>query len=152
MYSSPEALGLTDPISIAWEVTPFSFIVDWFTPIQSYLKERVQVGNVNVRLVTNKRSVTYTTALGWAGYEPFDGSRTDRQDVVFGRSIGDSLPKPPLPQFQNPFSWIHAANALAILHQLTTTAPQTHFLKDVPPRILRPGYIDNIARLGARLG
>lgn len=29
--------GLADPASIAWEVVPFSFVVDWFVPIGSFL-------------------------------------------------------------------------------------------------------------------
>jgi hypothetical protein len=30
-------LGLEDPAGIVWEVVPFSFVVDWFIPIGSYL-------------------------------------------------------------------------------------------------------------------
>lgn len=32
--------GLTDPISLAWELLPFSFVADWFLPIGSYLEMR----------------------------------------------------------------------------------------------------------------
>lgn len=28
-----DRLGLTDPVSVAWELVPFSFVVDWFAPI-----------------------------------------------------------------------------------------------------------------------
>lgn len=31
------ALGLDNPASIAWELVPFSFVVDWFLPINKYL-------------------------------------------------------------------------------------------------------------------
>lgn len=31
------SLGLTNPASVAWELLPFSFIVDWFTPIGDWL-------------------------------------------------------------------------------------------------------------------
>jgi hypothetical protein len=31
------SLGLTNPASIAWEVVPYSFVIDWFLPVGAYL-------------------------------------------------------------------------------------------------------------------
>jgi hypothetical protein len=31
-------LGLTNPLSLAWNLLPFSFVVDWFTPIGNYFE------------------------------------------------------------------------------------------------------------------
>jgi hypothetical protein len=31
------SLGLTNPLELAWELVPFSFVADWFLPIGSYL-------------------------------------------------------------------------------------------------------------------
>lgn len=31
-------LGLTDPVTVAWELVPFSFVVDWFVPVGEYLE------------------------------------------------------------------------------------------------------------------
>lgn len=36
--SAPRSLGLMDPLSVIWEVIPYSFVVDWFLPIGSYLE------------------------------------------------------------------------------------------------------------------
>lgn len=33
-----EALGLTNPASLVWEVVPFSFVVDWFVNVGDYLR------------------------------------------------------------------------------------------------------------------
>lgn len=33
------ALGLTDPLTVAWELVPFSFVVDWFVPVNEYLAQ-----------------------------------------------------------------------------------------------------------------
>jgi len=33
-----DQLGLTNPASIAWELVPYSFVVDWFLPIGDYLQ------------------------------------------------------------------------------------------------------------------
>jgi hypothetical protein len=30
-------LGLTDPLSVAWELVPYSFVFDWFVPVGNYL-------------------------------------------------------------------------------------------------------------------
>jgi hypothetical protein len=30
-------LGLLDPLSVAWELLPWSFVIDWFIPIGAYL-------------------------------------------------------------------------------------------------------------------
>lgn len=32
------ALGLTNPLSVLWEVVPFSFVVDWFWPVGEFLE------------------------------------------------------------------------------------------------------------------
>lgn len=33
----PAKVGLTNPLSVAWELIPFSFVVDWFLPIGNYI-------------------------------------------------------------------------------------------------------------------
>jgi hypothetical protein len=33
------SLGLVNPVSIAWELVPLSFVVDWFIPIGSFLEQ-----------------------------------------------------------------------------------------------------------------
>lgn len=32
-----QGIGITNPLEIAWEVLPFSFVVDWFIPMQSWI-------------------------------------------------------------------------------------------------------------------
>lgn len=34
----PGRFGLTNPLEVAWELVPFSFVADWFLPIGDYLK------------------------------------------------------------------------------------------------------------------
>jgi hypothetical protein len=47
-------LGLLDPLSVAWELTPWSFVVDWFIPIGTYLDQLSQIPTLKGRwLVTD---------------------------------------------------------------------------------------------------
>lgn len=34
---SAAGLGLTNPLSVAWELMPFSFVIDWFVPVGQYI-------------------------------------------------------------------------------------------------------------------
>ncbi len=53
-------LGLLDPLSIAWELTPWSFVVDWFYPIGNYLSLLNQIPKLKGRfLVTDSLSVKH---------------------------------------------------------------------------------------------
>lgn len=37
--SVPARLGLTNPVVVAWELLPFSFVADWFLPIGDYFSQ-----------------------------------------------------------------------------------------------------------------
>jgi hypothetical protein len=52
-------LGLINPASVAWEVVPFSFLVDWFVPVGDYL-------NSWTDFVGYSFDNPYTTIYRWA--------------------------------------------------------------------------------------
>lgn len=37
VLSASRSLGLLDPLSVAWEILPYSFVVDWFIPIGTFI-------------------------------------------------------------------------------------------------------------------
>jgi hypothetical protein len=45
-------LGLEDPLSIVWELTPWSFVIDWFLPFGSYLSNLNQIPKLKGRWLT----------------------------------------------------------------------------------------------------
>ena len=50
-------LGLTDPLSVAWELLPWSFVADWFIPIGTYLSNLNTIPHVKgeFRFIAFKR-------------------------------------------------------------------------------------------------
>ncbi len=60
-------LGLLDPLSVAWELLPWSFVADWFIPIGSYLDLVNQVPALKGRFLTTdvrKREAMSSSKFG----------------------------------------------------------------------------------------
>jgi hypothetical protein len=45
-------LGLTDPASVVWELLPYSFVVDWFVPVGTYLDNLNAIPKLKGRFLT----------------------------------------------------------------------------------------------------
>lgn len=119
---SLSSIVLGNPVSLAWELIPFSFVVDWFLPIGSFFDSldatRGLVFSGGFRTTLKRQRVNTTlkqnaaTANKWlssaSGMDTFD-------KVEMVRSVLTTFPKAPLPQFKSPFSSTHIANALALL-------------------------------------
>lgn len=104
-------LGLMDPDEVAWELTPLSFVADWFIPIGNYIRTR------NVLKVTSGVAVQSTVHSFDSSLKHFKKTPLDHtierpsQDVkADGRKkykrlerviIRDGL-NVPLPTFRNP--------------------------------------------------
>lgn len=54
--STARSLGLLNPTAVAWELVPFSFVVDWFIPIGNYLDTIGFLSGLNLRY---SRSMKY---------------------------------------------------------------------------------------------
>jgi len=102
-------LGLINPLSVAWEVVPFSFVVDWFVPVGEFLQSLTDYAGLQLQ-----RS-RYTQYDVW--------KRTDRwyfkTDVVKGVSVDRVLGLPSAlgllrPKFSGFYS-ARGANAIALL-------------------------------------
>jgi len=50
--SANRQLGLFDPLSVAWELIPYSFVVDWFVPIGTYLANLNAIPKLKGRFLT----------------------------------------------------------------------------------------------------
>lgn len=125
--SIPKLLGLTDPLSVVWEITPFSFLLDYAIGIGSWLEARGFASSLSGRFVTTtfNRQVcrgvggnTFPWGDGGTGVSSVSGGESYSCSIAsMNRTIASSLDVP-LPRFKplaEIASWKHCANALALL-------------------------------------
>lgn len=121
-----QALGLVNPAEIAWEVMPWSFVVDWFLPLGNWLANLN--ADAGLTFVTGTKSVvtTDTYSIAKVGSYGFNVSESNsRQIRAFGsetrrtktRTVLTSRPVVPFPEFKSPVSFYHIAESLALLVQ-----------------------------------
>ncbi len=121
----PQLLGLLDPASIAWELTPYSFVADWFVPIGTYLHNLALARGVEgtfVITIWRKRKFERTKIIGAPGF-PIPQNVDCTARLEFGdvnRTVTTSLPVP-LPAWKGidkALSVKHCINAIALLTNL----------------------------------
>lgn len=116
--STPQLLGITDPLSVAWELMPYSFVFDWFLPIGDYLQARGAVSALK-----GDFCFTYSSILDVHGIrdpsikldEP--GYRLRKASVQRDRfsSLDGVLPLPNPVPLSKALSWERAASAVSLL-------------------------------------
>lgn len=101
-------LGLLDPEIVAWELVPFSFVVDWFIPIGSYLQARA---------FSSRLTGTFVTSELWKGSRSSRGSPgwivSGRNTRIIATTLDVQLPS--IKPLHKIASWMHCVNALALL-------------------------------------
>lgn len=102
-------LGLTNPAEIAWEVVPFSFVIDWFVPVGNFLSSLDALVGVQDLTVCRGYKTTSEWTVLTAGGKGFQRNITK---VRLGNTSDLQLPslKPRLPG--NPFQKLSLAVAL----------------------------------------
>lgn len=113
--------GLSNPALLAWELLPYSFVVDWVLPIGNYLKKAFATQGLKfvdgfssaTNVVTAKSSHVENNA-SYTG--EFNGCRM--RAVFMDRLVLTDFPSAKLPSFQPPSFLSQAVSALALLNQL----------------------------------
>jgi len=125
--------GITNPASLAWELIPYSFVVDWFLPVGNYLDSwdydaglRFRRGWYTVKVEVDAQWKAGSTVVGTPGVEVStflgDGELTGHA-TSFQREIFGNFPQMGFPSFKDPTSLVHAANAIALLRQAFSSEP-----------------------------
>lgn len=118
--STPRSLGLIDPLSVAWELIPYSFVLDWFVPIGDYLENLNVIPNLQGRFLTTRIRRFSGSALWidpsykWASkpiehVSYYDMSRTVSTSLAVSKPGFESIPDAMSPK--------RIANAIALAVQ-----------------------------------
>lgn len=117
------SLGLSDPLQVAWALTPFSFVLDWFLPVGSFIEGIGATKGLDFVSGTESLSVKFQgqafTQLNPSTVKNQTGEFVTNVALVgTERKVLTSFPSPML-YYKSPFSIAHALDALALLRQLT---------------------------------
>lgn len=124
------SLGVINPAVLAWELLPFSFVVDWFLPVGNYLNAmdatagwKFLSGSVS-KVAKLEGSIVGMRSTFWhhlpkgMSAEVENLSRAPSRLFKFERQVMSNFPGPRMPEWKNPITLGHFANASALLVQL----------------------------------
>lgn len=118
---SLSSLGITNPLLIAWELTPLSFVADWALNMGSWLDSLdalLGYSNVTVSKSSFVRGIWVDTgASGSSSTSSYRGNFVGTQRVVEVRRTPSFGVPTAFPRFKDPRSLGHMANGLALLTQ-----------------------------------
>lgn len=124
------ALGLTNPLQLAWEEIPYSFVADWFYPIGNYLSALDAENGWSFRCGTLGQVVVSKHVMRLSeNQDPAHNGGLERVRVsgsmkgkrhFYDRTTFGSSPVPELTWFKNPLSFLHASEAIALLRELSS--------------------------------
>jgi hypothetical protein len=119
--SLQRSLGLVNPLEIAWEVVPYSFVVDWFLPVGSYIAAWGIIPKLVGRFLSAEKGaikngpiIDYTVARNYAN----SGCRQSK--LIYSRVISSSLsvPRPEFNTVPRALSPKRLLNAVSLIHQV----------------------------------
>lgn len=110
--ATAQRVGLTDPLLLAWELIPYSFVIDWFINVGDFL----QASGTFIGLSRVGISITTTTVEESHGTK--NGGSSNRKTVTKYREFRNSIPPAELLIKAHPLSISHVTSALALIRQV----------------------------------
>jgi len=120
--------GLINPLSIAWEVVPFSFVLDWFIPVGATLQAITAGVGLDCNGGFTSTQINRSNSIGRnlptlppAGQDYYHWVTAGSYREIayeFRRQCHTSFPSPKLYADVTPYSTTRAVNALALVRQL----------------------------------
>ncbi len=111
------SFGVTNPLSLAWELLPFSFVVDWLLPIGSYLEQLTALGGCTVSEKSTTTTVdVQSTGTGYVKmYPKYSDPGFSCKATYHRKTRVLSFVEKPFPQLKNPLSIHHFSLAMSLL-------------------------------------
>lgn len=120
--------GFTNPVNLAWEVIPFSFVADWFLPVGSFLEGLTAFQGLTFLSgsqvqFTRQDAIYVVNAKYYPGGLVAQGLQThiaycQQVHIKMDRQKLSAFPSQTFPTFKNPISVTHALNAIALLQTI----------------------------------
>lgn len=149
-------MGLGNPASILWERIPYSFVVDWFIPIGTYLELIGQIPFMTGRWLRTD-SIKYESSGtfqadksvgGWGPHTPL----VDGAWEVFNlrRTVLSGPPDVPRPTLvvHGAVHGKRIANAIALTHQLLSKLGPVKAVSEFAGILVDPQYLYTAEQLG----
>lgn len=121
------SMNLVDPASVVWENVPYSFVVDWFIPIGTYLEQLSFFRGLDVSYVRTEftRMVSSGGSVNPVWWQviidpgSFDGVRVTLSRTV---GVGLNVPRPSFKDLSAAFSLRHSQNLAALIFTAAASA------------------------------
>lgn len=115
-------LGLINPLEVAWELVPFSFVIDWFIPVGTLLE--AYSSTMGMSFIDGHISTKSSIDARYEVNNPLGGYYLDEGRFSFVWSYSGFKrvtvnSATPLPYFKSPFSSNHLASAFALIRSLS---------------------------------
>lgn len=111
--------GLVNPFTLAWELVPFSFVVDWLWPVGSYLNSMTDFCGYETRNPYTTWFLSYRDSIVQGGFQNGKDYRNgvDSNGFRFERALTSPAFRPPPFQLPMQLSITRAVTAISLLLQ-----------------------------------
>lgn len=134
VLQSLQTVGLTNPLLLAWEILPYSFVADWFFPLGNYLQQLEYARGLTFVRGSEATSfsavglVSSRNAGAVPGYSHGDQFVDPKIDIVQRyktRVILGSFPYQKFPRFKPKLGVERALSGIALLNQIFSRGKTT---------------------------
>lgn len=116
------SIGLTNPLELAWELLPFSFVADWFLPVGDWLSSLDATVGWDFKGGSISKKATGRVkhySDGWyskaASQDAIFTSSGSGYQMDFSRNVYTSAPLAHRPHFSDKKSLLHMFNGISLL-------------------------------------